>query len=315
MTPRLSLTLATEPDLPRLAPLADEACPPDLLREPLADRTLVMARRRGRMVAFGAVDLDTGEIVALQVRRGLRGRGVGRRVIAALERRAVRFGMLRLGVQAPLEAVPFFRACGYRPFDGASAEPDAGSGRRRLYLRRHFPRRQTRYGARIRELNRELGISGNYGRRHRLPLQEESAELADAGTDAFGRPARLAPAAAAAWRRMCEAAAANGVTLQIASAFRSVDYQAGIIARKRERGLSMDEILHASAAPGYSEHHTGCAVDVTTPGSEPLEESFEATAAHAWLQDHAAGVGFSLSYPRDNRHGIAYEPWHWRFRP
>ena len=32
---------------------------------------------------------------------------------------------------------------------------------------------------------------------------------------------------------------------------------------------------------------------------------------YAWLKDNAARFRFRLSYPRDNPHGIAYEPWHW----
>ncbi len=73
----------------------------------------------------------------------------------------------------------------------------------------------------------------------------------------------------------------------------------------------MREILSVSAAPGYSEHHTGRAVDLTTPGTRPLEEDFEATPAFEWLTGTAEDFGFRMSYPRNNRHGIAYEPWHW----
>ena len=76
----------------------------------------------------------------------------------------------------------------------------------------------------------------------------------------------------------------------------------------------MAEILQVNAAPGYSEHHGGEALDIGTPGEPPAEESFETTPAFAWLSQHAARHGFSLSYPRDNPHGIVYEPWHWRFR-
>ena len=73
----------------------------------------------------------------------------------------------------------------------------------------------------------------------------------------------------------------------------------------------MEEILKVSAAPGYSEHHSGRVVDLTTPGYAPLEEEFEDSAAFAWLCRSAAEHGFYLSYPRGNPHGIAYEPWHW----
>ena len=43
----------------------------------------------------------------------------------------------------------------------------------------------------------------------------------------------------------------------------------------------------------------------------PLEEEFERSPAFRWLQRNAMQYGFTLSYPRGNRHGIAYEPWHW----
>ena len=69
-----------------------------------------------------------------------------------------------------------------------------------------------------------------------------------------------------------------------------------------------------NAAPGYSEHHTGCAVDIATPGSRPLTEEFEDSQAFRWLTDNAGKFGFSMSYPRNNPAGFIYEPWHWACR-
>ncbi len=110
---------------------------------------------------------------------------------------------------------------------------------------------------------------------------------------------------------MRDAAGIAGIELQIISAFRSVDYQLGILKRKLDRGLGMAEILRVSAAPGFSEHHSGRALDITAPGFAALEEEFEQSAAFAWLSTNAQRYGFRLSYPRGNRHGIVYEPWHW----
>ena len=135
-----------------------------------------------------------------------------------------------------------------------------------------------------------------------------------AGFDRYRRPLWLAPAAARAWQAMRRDAAAGGIALEAISGYRSHDYQLGIFERKRARGLEVAEILQVNAAPGYSEHHGGEALDIGTPGEPPAEESFETTPAFAWLSQHAARHGFSLSYPRDNPHGIVYEPWHWRFR-
>jgi len=156
-----------------------------------------------------------------------------------------------------------------------------------------------------------LGVPADYGRLHRMTAVREPRELAFIGIDVHDRPQWLAVRAARAFERMRETARDDAITLDIVSAFRSAEYQLGILRGKRERGLSMIDILRVSAAPGYSEHHSGRAVDLTTAGYAPLEEEFEHSPAFAWLRKHAARFGFSLSYPRGNPHGIAYEPWHW----
>ena len=66
--------------------------------------------------------------------------------------------------------------------------------------------------------------------------------------------------------------------------------------------------------PGYSEHHTGNAIDLTSKELKGLSVSFEDTEEFAWLVDHAETYGFYLSYPKDNKEGIMYEPWHWMFK-
>jgi D-alanyl-D-alanine carboxypeptidase len=160
-------------------------------------------------------------------------------------------------------------------------------------------------------LARSLGVPRDYGRVRGLRRVREPAQLVTIGRDTQGREQYLAPRAARAWARMREAAMHDSVELEIVSAFRGIEYQLGIVRRKLERGQSMDEILRVSAAPGYSEHHTGRALDITTPGYTALEEEFERSPAFAWLRKNAKLYKFSLSYPRGNRHGIAYEPWHW----
>ena len=78
-----------------------------------------------------------------------------------------------------------------------------------------------------------------------------------------------------------------------------------------DRMTAIEEILKVSAAPGYSQHHTGGAADIASPGSRPLTEDFETSAAFGWLVEHAAEYEFSMTYPRDNAYGFIYEPWHW----
>ena len=158
---------------------------------------------------------------------------------------------------------------------------------------------------------RALGVPADYGHARGLPPVREPQRLSFIGHDVHGRPQWLAPRAATALRRLLRASAAGRVTIDLVSAFRTIEHQLDILERKCARGQSIDEILRVSAAPGYSEHHSGRAVDLTTPGYAQLEEVFEHSPAFAWLQRHAADFGFRMSYPRGNAHGIAYEPWHW----
>jgi D-alanyl-D-alanine carboxypeptidase len=166
------------------------------------------------------------------------------------------------------------------------------------------------YEKQVAEILREFGISGKYRNRRPFP---EAAGLVSIGHDIYGREQNLAASAAAAWREMKSAAEREGVTLLPVSAFRSVAYQRQIIERKLAAGQSMEQILQASAAPGYSEHHTGRTIDITAPGSKPLTEEFAQTPAFAWLVRRARGFGFSMTYPRNNNRGVIYEPWHWTF--
>jgi zinc D-Ala-D-Ala carboxypeptidase len=160
----------------------------------------------------------------------------------------------------------------------------------------------------------ELGVDPQAVARRNLIPFAEARRLVPVGLGTDGRDKMLAPDAAKAWKAMRAMARAAGVDLLLVSAFRSVDFQAELIRGKIQRGRSIQEVLQVNAPPGYSEHHTGCAVDVGFADVPPLDERFEKTTAFAWLEQHAARFGFSMSYPRGNAEGFVYEPWHWRYR-
>lgn len=176
--------------------------------------------------------------------------------------------------------------------------------------------RMTTYAERIRTTHAALGIPADYAQARGLFLYDEAdpAQLAGVGPGIDARDFRLIRPAAARWEALCAAAGADGVGLLIISAYRSVDYQYELIERKLKSGESIHAILQRLAAPGCSEHHTGRALDLATPEHKSLDEAFETTSAFAWLMDNAGRFGFHLSYPRDNPHGIMYEPWHWAYR-
>jgi D-alanyl-D-alanine carboxypeptidase len=147
-----------------------------------------------------------------------------------------------------------------------------------------------------------------------LPVCREARRLVVAEVDARGREQKLAPAASTAWRKMKASAAEARIALYLVSGFRSFERQCEILRRKLASGRSLEEILRASAPPGYSEHHTGHAVDIGATPDDALEEIFETTEAFAWLVENAARFGYALSYPRHNPYGYRYEPWHWMHR-
>jgi len=168
--------------------------------------------------------------------------------------------------------------------------------------------------ARADAANAKLGIPAAVIRRRKLPLCAEAEKLVVVEIGSRRRKHRLTPDAARAWKKMKAAARKDGIGLAIVSAFRSFERQVAIIRRKIAEGQSVRQILAFSAPPGYSEHHTGCAVDIGTEGCDELEEVFEESPAFAWLRKNASRFGYFMSYPRGNRYGYRYEPWHWIYR-
>lgn len=260
------------------------------------------AHQGGRLVGLAALDPRAQRMLGPWLAPRAPAKIARQKLVTAVERLAVEFGLGMLTAENHASLRQPLQELGYVA---------AGSSD----LSRSIVRRTTRYGRQIRALNTELGIPADYAAKHWLRLHPEATKLVSIGKDIYERSQRMTPSAASAWKQMVKAALADGVEVQPVSAFRSVEYQAGIVRRKLGRGQSVEEILRVSAAPGYSEHHSGRAIDVTTPGAEVLEESFEETAAFEWLCANAANHGFSLSFPKRNLHGIAYEPWHWAWLP
>ena len=166
----------------------------------------------------------------------------------------------------------------------------------------------------LQKLHASLGIPKEYLEQCNQSLCFQPNELVETEPDYYGRPQRLTQKTFNAWSKMKESAANDNVVFFLVSAFRDPQYQHDLIARKIEKGILLQEILRVNAAPGFSEHHTGRAIDIGTQDCEVLEEVFEKTAAFKWLQENAENFGFSMSYPRDNTAGFAYEPWHWCFK-
>ena len=169
------------------------------------------------------------------------------------------------------------------------------------------------------------------GRGYRLRRQVRETALAGAAPSS-GRA--LHSGALAAWRRLQAAAAAEGFALELVSGYRSVERQRGIfLAQLREAGeramgrpFRPEEIaagaadrealaiLAHSSLPGYSKHHSGCALDLSDPSSGLDYTEFARTAAFDWISRHnylnAKRFGFVPSYPPGApAQGPDPEPW------
>ncbi len=69
-----------------------------------------------------------------------------------------------------------------------------------------------------------------------------------------------------------------------------------------------------AARPGHSEHETGLAIDVFTPGNTTTE-NFKDSEAYKWLKENAQNYGFIERYPEGKEYltGYHFESWHWRY--
>lgn len=170
------------------------------------------------------------------------------------------------------------------------------------------------YLDRVRKFHDSLGIPEDYLDTCELPLCVEPTVLVETELDFYDRPQQLTPKTLVAWTSMKGAASREGCKFFLISAFRDLEYQHDLIARKVAQGRLLEEVLRVNAAPGYSEHHTGRAIDIGTVNCDSLTKEFDQTQAFAWLEINAARFGFSMTYPQDNVYGIDYEPWHWCFR-
>ena len=149
-----------------------------------------------------------------------------------------------------------------------------------------------------------------------LPYKETEQPLGDAGRYRdTGRVVQLRAEAAGAFRAMQASAREAGVELVPISGYRTRSYQDGLFTRAIRKYGSQRSAARWVAPPGYSEHHSGLAIDIgalESPETD-VETTFEDTPAFKWLKENAHRFGFELSFPRDNPQGVSYEPWHWRY--
>lgn len=108
-------------------------------------------------------------------------------------------------------------------------------------------------------------------------------------------------------RRMWAAAAEDGVSLTVTSAYRSYDTQVATFNYWAAKDGEAKANTY-SARAGQSEHQLGTTLDFNIDTSA-------GAAQHAWLAARAHDFGFAMSYPKGAQDvtGYKYEPWHYRY--
>ena len=122
-------------------------------------------------------------------------------------------------------------------------------------------------------------------------------------------PGGLTSECAEAFERLRQGAANDGVSIWLASGFRSYEYQSSLYwGYVSYYGQASADTF--SARPGHSEHQTGLAIDCNI-----VNDSFAGTREAVWLENHCAEYGFIIRYPQGKQYvtGYKYEPWHIRY--
>lgn len=115
-----------------------------------------------------------------------------------------------------------------------------------------------------------------------------------------------------AFKSMVNAAKGEGLKIVANSTYRTYTYQKNTYNNfKNNKGKTYAD--NYAARPGFSEHQTGLAVDVSTLNS--TMDNFEETNEFKWLEQHANEYGFILRYPKGKEYitGYNYESWHYRY--
>ena len=130
-----------------------------------------------------------------------------------------------------------------------------------------------------------------------------------------GEAALLNSTAAATAETMFAAASRDGVSITLASGYRSYGTQMttynGYVAARGQADADT-----ASARPGYSEHQTGWSFDIGDGGGAcGFQPCFADQPAAVWVKANGHRFGFIIRYPWMFHPitGYYYEPWHLRY--
>lgn len=148
---------------------------------------------------------------------------------------------------------------------------------------------------------------------------EKNVELVDT-KNAWDEDIKIEKKAYENYKKLKKELESEGITIELDSVYRSVKEQQELWDEwSKDPTKGIEYVRKYVAVPGYSEHHTGLAVDICLKKDGKLiyenEDMIAEKEIFAKIHKKLAKYGFILRYleGRDETTGYAYEPWHLRY--
>ena len=165
---------------------------------------------------------------------------------------------------------------------------------------------------------KEIDYLALVNKQNKLPDNwEETVELVDV-TNGLGETYKVEKKAAEAYAKLKDELSKEGIIIELDSTTRSVAEQQKLWDTWTVE-YGEDYVKKYVAVPGYSEHHTGLAIDIKLiKDGKTIDDNDEMIAERdifSKIHPKLAKYGFILRYleGKDEITGYSYEPWHFRY--
>ncbi|MDO5480146.1 MAG: M15 family metallopeptidase [Candidatus Saccharibacteria bacterium] len=155
-------------------------------------------------------------------------------------------------------------------------------------------------------------------KQHKLPDNWEDQITLVTSHDPWGDEVIIEETTLKQFEKLQAALLDRGIDIYLDSVYRSVDDQIALW-NYFEQEYGEDYCKQYVAVPGYSEHHTGLAIDIciTVDGEYVNDNDVMLAQTDLFNEVHALmpQFGFILRYPKGKEDitGYSYEPWHLRY--
>lgn len=94
-----------------------EILSPNIYEHAINEKVMLVAEEDSEIVGLGILDLERSEISAVYVHPKIKGMGVGKRLLLELEAKALENNIDQLALCSTINALEFYKHCGYRGED------------------------------------------------------------------------------------------------------------------------------------------------------------------------------------------------------